>query len=325
MIELGYPGEVAEKLQTQMRQVKQSSGSIRDEAALADLSGDAQHYEYILVPVLSHTGEVEAVAGSSRNVTAFRETNRALSHANADLQQFAYSASHDLQEPLRMVAVYSQLLKKRYHGKLDSQADLIIQQCVDGAVRMEGMIRDLLAYTQASAISVVPKTAVPLNEVFDGTVTTLQVATPENDASITRGELPVLKVEPVHLHQLFQNLLSNALKYRSEWSPVIHVSARRETEEWVFSVTDNGIGIEPQYQHQIFGLFKRLHTRERYSGTGLGLAICKRLVEHYHGRIWVESEVGKGSTFFFSLPAEHADLDGTEVRKGVSECVFQQR
>ena len=323
LIELGYPTEVAAKLRTQMQQVVQGLGPVRDEATLADNSGNMQHYEYILVPVFSHTGEVEAVAGSSRNVTAFRETNRALSQANADLQQFAYSASHDLQEPLRMVAVYSQMLKKKYHGKLDAQADAIIQQCVDGAVRMEGMIRDLLAYTQASAIPVVPKTAVPLNEVFDSTVATLQVATRENGASITRGELPVLKVVPIHLCQLFQNFLSNALKYRSERPPVIRVTAHRQAGEWVFSVADNGIGIDPEYQHQIFGLFKRLHTREHYSGTGLGLAICKKLVEHYHGRIWVESEFGKGSTFFFSLPAEEPDLDRTKVEKGVSECLLQ--
>jgi PAS domain S-box-containing protein len=323
--ELGYPPEIDAKLRKQMEHVLQGLGPVRDETTLPDASGKPHHYDYVFVPVFSHTGEIEAVAGSSRDVTGFRETNRALSQANADLQQFAYSASHDLQEPLRMVAVYSQLLKKKYHGHLDSQADLIIQQCVDGAVRMESMIHDLLAYTQASAIPVGPEKAVSLNHVFDSTVATLDIAARESGAIITRGELPALKVEPVHLRQLFQNLLSNALKYRSERPPAIHVAAERRGGEWVFSVADNGIGIAVEYQNQIFGLFKRLHTREQYSGTGLGLAICKKLVEHYHGRIWVESEIGQGSTFFFSLPAEDGDLDTTEVLKGVSQCILQPR
>jgi PAS domain S-box-containing protein len=322
LVDLGYPAEIAAKLRTQMQEVVQGRPMpVHDEATLTDASGTAQYYDYVLVPVFSHSGETEAVAGSSRNVTGFKETNRALSQANADLRQFAYSASHDLQEPLRMVAVYSQLLKKMYHGRLDAQADLIIQQCVDEAVRMEGMIRDLLAYAEASVIPVALKAAILSNEIFDTVTATLQLSIRENGASVTRGDLPFLKVEQVHLSQLFQNLfLSNALKYRSERPPVIRVSAHWQSPEWIFSVADNGIGIEPEYRDQIFGLFKRLHTRERYSGTGLGLAICRKLVEHYHGRIWVESELGKGSTFFFSLPAEQSAI-GAEGRRG-SRCVL---
>ncbi len=320
--ELRYPAELVAKLRIQMQEVIDRRRPIRDETALVSMNGDIEHLDYVLVPVLSQNGEVEAVAGSTRNVTGFIETNRALSRANADLQQFAYSASHDLQEPLRMVALYSQMLKKKYHGQLDSQADLIIKQCVESAVRMEGMIRDLLAYTQASCVSIAPKPPIALDEVFDSTLATLQVAIRENNAAITRGPLPVLKIEPVHLNQLFQNLLSNALKYRSERPPVIRVTADRKPQEWVISIADNGIGIEPDYRDQIFGLFKRLHTRERYSGTGLGLAICKKLVEHYRGRIWVESKVGTGSTFFFAFPAEEPQA-GQQVPRGRSECLPQ--
>lgn len=221
-----------------------------------------------------------------------------------------------------MVAVYSQMLKKKYHGRLDPKADLIIKQCVDGAVRMEGMIRDLLAYTQASVVPTPSRAVVSLNDIFDNTLNALQMAICENGATVNRGPLPALKLEPVHLNQLFQNLLSNALKYRSQLPPVIRVTAHREGKEWVISVADNGIGIEPEYKVEIFGLFKRLHTREHYSGTGLGLAICKKLVEHYRGRIWVESEVGQGSTFFIALPAEEPPVE-IQVRKGVSECLLR--
>lgn len=214
-----------------------------------------------------------------------------------------------------MVALYSQMLQKKYQGRLDSQADLIIQQCVDGALRMQSMIADLLAYTQASAVPLSPLPLVSLNEVFDNTVMSLGALIQETNASITRQSLPALRLEPVHLRQIFQNLLSNALKYRGEAPPAVRVTASHEPMEWVISVTDNGIGIEPAYHEQVFGLFKRLHTREHYVGTGLGLAICKKLVEHYGGRIWVQSTVGRGSTFFFSLPAEDTEVDLVSVEK----------
>lgn len=225
----------------------------------------------------------------------------ALRRVNADLEQFAYSASHDLQEPLRTVATFSQLLQMKYAGKLDSQADMIIEHCVEGATRMGRMISDLLEYTKAATVSEeLPETS-SLEEALSAALTNLQASIREANALITHDPLPNLCVEPVHLQQIFQNLLSNAIKYRGEEPPRIHIGATQRSGAWEFSVADNGIGIEPRYKDQVFGLFKRLHPHPRYPGTGLGLAICKKLVERYHGRIWVQSQVGKGSTFFFTL------------------------
>ena len=305
--ELDYPPELAAKLQAQLREVIARRVSLRDETSLIDRTGRLRHLDYVFVPVFSHDGAIEAVAGSTRDITEYRETNRALREANSDLEQFAFSASHDLQEPLRMVAIYNQLLKRRYGGKLDSQADMIIKQCVDGAVRMEELIKDLLAYTRASVEPTLAPEPASLDRIFDNTLDLLQVAIAETNASITRDSLPTLRVEAVHLHQIFQNLIGNALKYRSARRPEIHLHARLEAREWVFSIRDNGIGVAPDYKEQIFGLFKRLHTGTQYSGTGLGLAICKKLIERYGGRIWLESELGEGATFFFTFPLKEQD------------------
>ena len=226
----------------------------------------------------------------------------ALRRANTDLEQFAFSASHDLQEPLRMVSTFSQLLQSKYAGKLDEQADAIIAHCVDGATRMGRMIQDLLEYSRASSIATPQPTTVRLDDLFQEVLDNLRASIEESRAVVTSDPLPVLQAEPVHLKQIFQNLISNAIKYRGDEPPRIHIGAAQEGSGWLFSVRDNGIGIEPEYCDQIFGLFKRLHSSARYSGTGLGLAICKKLVERSNGRIWVESEPGRGSTFFFSLP-----------------------
>jgi signal transduction histidine kinase len=227
----------------------------------------------------------------------------ALRRANSDLEQFAFSASHDLQEPLRMVATFSQLLQMKYTGKLDEQADTIIGHCVEGATRMGRMIRDLLEYTRAASISedAVPE-RVSLEDVLEEALRNLRASIEESNAVVTHDPLPTLEAEPVHLQQIFQNLVSNAIKYRGSQPPRIHIGAVLKSGVWEFSVRDNGIGIEPRYKDQVFGLFKRLHSNTRYSGTGLGLAICKKLVERYHGRIWVESKPGHGSTFFFTIP-----------------------
>lgn len=239
----------------------------------------------------------EAEAARERATNAME----ALRRANADLEQFAYSASHDLQEPLRMVATFSQLLQMKYAGNLDDQADIIIGHCVDGATRMGRLIRDLLEYTRAAAISEAPSEIVDLNEALQAALSNLRTSIEESQAAVTHDPLPSLQAEPVHLQQIFQNLVSNAIKYRGQEPPRIHVGASRRNGTWEFSVRDNGIGIEPYYQEQVFGLFKRLHSGSRYSGTGLGLAICKKLVERYHGQIWVESKLGEGATFFFTV------------------------
>jgi PAS domain S-box-containing protein len=262
------------------------------------------------------TGLAAQAAIAMDNATLFQQAHRAqeelrranaeLMRANTDLEQFAYSASHDLQEPLRMVAIYSQMLRKKYEGRLDAKADQFITYLVQGAHRMEALVRDLLAYTRATghfdgAPHVVDATA-SLNKALDN----LKAAIQETGTQITADDLPVIQMQEVHLEQLFQNLIGNAIKYHNTQPPRIHVSAVSEQDHWVFSVRDNGIGIDPEYHESIFGLFKRLHAGAEYPGTGIGLAICHKIVERYGGRIWVESVPGEGATFFFKLPKTDA-------------------
>jgi light-regulated signal transduction histidine kinase (bacteriophytochrome) len=227
--------------------------------------------------------------------------NEALRQANSDLEQFAYSASHDLQEPLRMVCTYSQMLKKRYGGKLDAHAEQYISYTVEGATRMERLITDLLTYTSLANTPEGATMAVDANEAVLCAISNLQAAIEENGAVITRRTLPRVWMQPVHLQQVFQNLLGNAIKYRNKESPQIEIDAVRRENEWLFSVQDKGIGIDEQYANNIFGIFKRLHSAAEYPGTGMGLAICKRIIERYGGRIWVESQLGNGATFLFTV------------------------
>jgi signal transduction histidine kinase len=223
-----------------------------------------------------------------------------LARSNDELQQFAYVASHDLQEPLRMVSSYTQLLAKRYKGKLDSDADDFIAYAVDGANRMQKLIQDLLAYSRVSRQAGEPE-IVSAETILGHVLYNLQMALEESGAVVTHDPLPTVRVDERQLLQLFQNLVSNAIKFRGPDPLRIHVSAKRVGQEWLFSVCDNGIGIDPQYAERIFVIFQRLHTREDYPGTGIGLAICRKIVERHGGRIWVESEVGKGATFYFTL------------------------
>ena len=227
-----------------------------------------------------------------------------LARSNADLEQFAYSASHDLQEPLRNVAIYSQWLKRRYEGKLGREATEFIEIIVEGAQRMMTMVTDLLNYTEAGKVTQGALETVDANTVFANSLEALSAFARENAAIVTCDSLPRIAIRAVHLQQVFQNLISNAIKYRRAERPLVHVSASTLNHHWEFSVKDNGIGIAPEYQEQIFGIFKRLHNREKYAGSGIGLALCKRIVERYGGQIWVESEVGRGSTFHFTLPRD---------------------
>ena len=231
-----------------------------------------------------------------------------LKRSNEDLEQFAYVASHDLQEPLRMITNYLQLLQSRYKDRLDTKAADFIQIAVDGAVRMHELIGDLLKY---SRVGTAAKPMVPthMNDVLRNALMNLKIAIDENKGRITHASLPIVKGDPVQLTQLFQNLIGNALKFRSEAPPEIHVSAVRrqppgEEPVWEFAVSDNGIGIPSKDYERIFLIFQRLHTREKYPGTGIGLALCKKIAERHGGRIWVESEPGRGATFKFTLPAE---------------------
>ena len=230
-----------------------------------------------------------------------KETAEALERSNRELQHFAYVASHDLQEPLRMIGSYVQLLARRYKGKLDKDVDEFIEFAVDGVNRLQRMINDLLFYSRVQTRGK-PFVPTDCNKVIEKVKMNLKVAIEESQAIITYDNLPVVLADESQLMQLFQNLIGNAVKFCDKKQPEIHISAERKNKEWVFSVKDNGIGIDPEYKERIFQIFQRLHSRDEYPGTGIGLAVCKRIVERHGGKIWVESEVGKGSTFYFSIP-----------------------
>jgi light-regulated signal transduction histidine kinase (bacteriophytochrome) len=230
------------------------------------------------------------------------KTVRELKRSNDELQQFAYVSSHDLQEPLRMVASYTQLLAKRYKGRLDSDADEFIAFAVDGCNRMQGLIQDLLAYSRTGTNGKALR-EISGDDALNEALTNLRTTIGESGAVVTHDPLPVIQTDDTQLTQVFQNLVGNAIKYRSAEVPHVHVSATKNGgHEWIFSVRDNGLGIDPQYFERIFILFQRLHGRNEFEGTGIGLAICKKIVERLGGRIWVESQPGKGSTFHFALP-----------------------
>jgi PAS domain S-box-containing protein len=245
-------------------------------------------------------GNISMWIASSTEIHEQKEKEEELRRANDDLQQFAYSASHDLQEPIRNVVVYSEIISRRYGSLVDSDGQMFLGFLMEGGRRLAKLIQDLLAYTRAAAI---PGDVAPVdsNVVLEQTLSSLAESIRETGAVVTYDRLPEVFMGEAHLHQLFQNLIGNALRYRTEAAPRVKVSAVALNGAWRFSIQDNGIGVDPQYKEKIFGVFKRLN-HEHNGGTGIGLAICRRVVEIYGGRIWVESELGKGATFFFTIP-----------------------
>jgi signal transduction histidine kinase len=253
-----------------------------------------------------YTNRRDEIGSLSRAMTTMvRSLNKQaaeLKRSNADLEQFAYVASHDLQEPLRMVSGFTGLLKRRYGGKLDADADEYIEFAVSGANRMQSLINDLLSYSRVGREEVAAK-AVDTQAALDQALANLQTAIEDRSAMVSCGQLPTVWANHGMLVRLFQNLIANALKFCKADRPIVRIEAEARGGDWVFSVADNGIGVDPQYKDRIFLIFQRLHKQSEYPGTGIGLAVCKRIVERNGGRIWLESEPGKGTTFFFTLPA----------------------
>jgi signal transduction histidine kinase len=234
---------------------------------------------------------------------------RELARSNAELEQFAYVASHDLQEPLRKVASFCQLLEQRYAGQLDDRADQYISFAVDGAKRMQQLINDLLAFSRVgrSGADLVP---VALDGVLDHAMTNLGPAIADSGASVDADPLPTVRGEASLLVAVFQNLIGNAVKFRSEEAPKVRIAVERSGDDWLFTATDNGIGIDPEYAERVFVIFQRLHAKDEYAGTGIGLSMCRKIVEYHGGRIWLDPEAGSGTTFRFTLPVlEEIDDD----------------
>ncbi|MBP1927606.1 PAS domain S-box-containing protein [Methanolinea mesophila] len=286
-----------------------------------------ERWESVEIPVVTNTGEIRTVLWNSatlyepdgttvhsviaqgQDITGRKEMDarlrrkaEELARSNEELERFAYVASHDLREPLRMVTSFSQLLQQRYQGKLDADADEFIDYVVEGGKRMDALVNDLLEFSRINSRAR-PLAPTDMNVVVEDALKSLSVSTKESGARIEVGYLPTVPVDRTQIAQVFQNLISNAIKFRGEDVPWIRIGATRKDEFWVFSVRDNGIGIDPDYAETIFEIFKRLHTKEQYPGTGIGLAISRRIVERHGGRIWVESDIGKGSTFAFTIPA----------------------
>ncbi len=284
-------------------------------------TGPGEHWESVEIPIQRQDGGDRIVLWNSatilipgterafatiaqgQDITERKQVEKELIRSNAELEQFAYVASHDLKEPLRMITGFLELLQIRYKGAIDSESDDFIRYAIDGANRMNWMIEDLLQFSRIGRATWKPE-LVPMEEAFQRAVDNLAPPIKEAGAIVTRGELPTLYVDRMQLTTLLQNLIGNAIKFHSEKRPEVHVQAVRSGGSWVFSVQDNGVGFSMEYSEKIFVLFERLHSKEKYPGTGIGLAICKKIVERHGGKIWALSKEGEGSTFYFSIP-EH--------------------
>jgi len=271
---------------------------------IKDINGEEIIFAISSSPLILEGNVIGAVSLWYESQEALRKTAEELRRSNYELEQFAYVSSHDLQEPLRQITSFTSLLAKSLSEKLDSNQNQYMQFITEGSQQMSNVIHDLLTFSRVGRDEEKFK-SISLNEVLINTLSLLKTTINDSDASITFDELPVLKVVPTQITQLFQNLLTNAIKFRNSGvRPQIHIGARRDVKNWLFWVKDNGIGIEPQYFEKIFRIFQRLHARGEYEGTGIGLAICKKIVEQHKGNIWVESKPGEGSIFYFNISEE---------------------
>jgi PAS domain S-box-containing protein len=302
------PADLAAQARSADEEVYQRRESLHSEEMTVGKKGEPVFFDTIKFPVFDDRGQALGLGGVSRDITdrknsdeAISERTAALERANRELEHFAYVASHDLREPLRKISNFTELLANRYKGKLDEKADKYIWYVVDGAQRMERLIDDLLTYSRAGRTELQLETT-SVDHELNKTLADLEMLVRETGAEVISAPLPVVKADSTQLRRVLQNLIANAVKFRGQEAPRIHVSAEKRNSEWVFSIRDNGIGFDPEQSDRIFALFQRLHTRTEYPGTGIGLAVCKKIVERHGGRIWAESEPGKGSVFCFTLP-----------------------
>jgi PAS domain S-box-containing protein len=320
-----FPPDRTDDLQNIMERIGRGERIEHYQTIRQTKAGNLLNVSITISPVRDPLGRVVGASTVSRDTTEqvraadhlarlnadLQQSNKILALTNQDLERFAFIASHDLQEPLRMITAYSQLLIQSHAGEFDADASTFVANIVDGTTRMRELLADLLAYTEIRTRGEEPLESVDLNVVLENVRQLLKVSIEESGAQVTSDPLPILRAYRGHFQPLFQNLIGNAIKYRGTQSLRIHVSVKEVDGEPRFSVSDNGIGIDPEYHKQIFEVFRRLHTR-KIPGTGVGLAICQRVVERYGGRIWVESQVGQGATFVFTLPEVALRIAGDE-------------
>jgi PAS domain S-box-containing protein len=336
-ISVTTPPDRAEEVRSLLGKLKQGRGLQNFEILCLKKNGKPFFASLTLSPMKDPDGEVRLISSIVRDVSEHKMSEAKLQilageleQRNQELQQFAYVASHDLREPLRTMASYTQLLARRYKDRLDADANDFIGYVVNAAARMQALIDDLLTYSRLGR-QTKPPVLTDFEAVLHEVVENLSTTIGESGAVVTHDPLPTLSAEAIEMTQLYQNLIANALKFHGKDPPRVHISAQERQRprdgnlggpnsqpetEWVFSVRDNGIGIDPKNAGRIFMIFQRLHTQEEYPGTGIGLAICKKIVEHNGGRIWVESEPGKGTTFYFTIPKQKGNSDEQELLTG---------
>jgi PAS domain S-box-containing protein len=321
-----FPADRADEESDILRRIGQGKNVDTFETVRIRKDGSSIDVSVTISPIRDERGIVIGASKIARDITARKQAEKRLAQqaeeltrrmaelarSNADLEQFAYVASHDLQEPLRMVTAYTQLLAERYRGKLDANADRFMGYAIEGAQRMQVLIQDLLAFSRVGKQDLY-RQKVDCGSVMKDVLRALAPSVAESAAVVSYGVLPVLWADRTLLAQVFQNLIGNAIKFRRQMPPVITVTAESNPREWRFRVSDNGIGIAAEHAENIFAVFQRLHARSEYPGNGIGLSICKKIVERYGGRIWVKSEIGIGSTFVFTIPSH--DHGTKEVSK----------